>query len=483
MSNLDALNLILMLTKWWILAALALFLAGRSRNTSATTLHAILLMVFFALCALPWLQTAGPEFHIKIVPEYLASTPLPTAAVATCALVYGAVVLMLWAKLLRQLYQWRRFSRAGLSPATGQLRLLEKLRADLRIGRSLQLICSHQISTPLTYGWLTPTLVLPSSSRDWDINRSRRFLLHELAHVRRNDWLLKILVRTLVSVFWVVPGAWALLQKIEWLAELACDDVVICAEGARAEYADDLLEMTACGQGCGGAVALIENHGHYARITSVLDGGRVRTADAGKFWPYTLVFVGLLLLLASVRLSPATRLMESPYTWVPLVITAPAAEPVPLVTPRVQPKRPEKLLLPQSPLNLPQLQLENPAPDATLWELENFSADRDLSPANFAVEITASLKPLYMPLPEYPKRALKKNIEGRVTAEFEVLPDGSVRSVTIVSAEPAHYFDRAVMAALKQYRYPPQPEVITGVTEVFEFKLLEDALSLPAAQQ
>jgi bla regulator protein BlaR1 len=481
MSSLEALNQILLpLAKWWMLASVALFLSGRSRNTSAATLHAILLFVLFSLCCLPWVQYVSAAVQIKLVPESLARISLPENWVKGFILGYGLIVAVIWMKFLWHLYKLRGLGNgSGPQASAQQWHLLQELQARMGIRRPVKLVCNEHINTPLTYGWWNPMIVLPQSSLHWDIHRLRRFLLHELTHVRRNDWLIKVFTRTLVSAFWILPSAWAMLKKIEWLAELACDDAVIRAEGARADYADDLLEMTAYGHSSEGAVALIEDYGHYDRIAAVLDGGRVRTSDPIKFWPYALVFTGMLLLLAVVRFGVATRPNASSFILMPLVVVT-ASESEPTAALPVVPSFPEKI--PAEDIPFSELRLQVDALPEINAELESLAVAADFSSVIVKVEAT-HLKPLYMPLPEYPRRALKKNIEGRVTAEFDVLPDGSVHGVRILAAEPAKYFDQAVMAALKQYRYSPQPGVVKGLTEVFEFRLLEDAHSIPAAKK
>ena len=61
--------------------------------------------------------------------------------------------------------------------------------------------------------------------------------------------------------------------------------------------------------------------------------------------------------------------------------------------------------------------------------------------------------------PEYPKAALKDNIaKGEVVARMNIDEQGNVTDVIIVSAVPARYFDRAVIAALKGWKFAPDGE-------------------------
>ncbi|MBO9717673.1 MAG: energy transducer TonB [Pseudoxanthomonas sp.] len=55
--------------------------------------------------------------------------------------------------------------------------------------------------------------------------------------------------------------------------------------------------------------------------------------------------------------------------------------------------------------------------------------------------------------PRYPLPALRKRIEGQVEVAFSVLPDGSVRDVRLVDAQPAGLFDASTLAVAQRWRF------------------------------
>lgn len=69
--------------------------------------------------------------------------------------------------------------------------------------------------------------------------------------------------------------------------------------------------------------------------------------------------------------------------------------------------------------------------------------------------------------PQYPQRALRRNIEGSVTVQFVVQRDGQVKpgSIQIVKANPKHIFDNAVKRAI--YGWKLQPKKLNGKTITF----------------
>ncbi len=62
--------------------------------------------------------------------------------------------------------------------------------------------------------------------------------------------------------------------------------------------------------------------------------------------------------------------------------------------------------------------------------------------------------PLYKVEPEYPRLAKRDGVEGRVVAHITIEPDGHVSKVVIVKADPERVFDKAVISALLEWRFP-----------------------------
>ena len=67
--------------------------------------------------------------------------------------------------------------------------------------------------------------------------------------------------------------------------------------------------------------------------------------------------------------------------------------------------------------------------------------------------------------PEYPQQPLRRNLEGYVIVEFDVLPDGSVANVRVVESTSS-LFERAAINAAKRFRY--KARVVDGVAHVSE---------------
>jgi protein TonB len=121
------------------------------------------------------------------------------------------------------------------------------------------------------------------------------------------------------------------------------------------------------------------------------------------------------------------------------------------------------------PINIPNLNLAANITGGPF--LGNFSA---------AGPITgdAELIPLVRIAPQYPTKALRDGIEGEVTLEITVGPDGSVKDASVKSAKPRGYFESVAVAAAFKARFRPKvvdgkPQQTTG-TYTVKFALSKD---------
>jgi hypothetical protein len=126
--------------------------------------------------------------------------------------------------------------------------LLDDAAAVLRMPYPLpELRESANVSIPFTAGWSEPAIVLPARWRTWDEFKLRSILLHELGHVRRQDWATSVAAAINRAVFWCHPQAWWLERKLAALAEEACDSAAIASKTDEQRYAGVLLEFAMTG--------------------------------------------------------------------------------------------------------------------------------------------------------------------------------------------------------------------------------------------
>lgn len=74
---------------------------------------------------------------------------------------------------------------------------------------------------------------------------------------------------------------------------------------------------------------------------------------------------------------------------------------------------------------------------------------------SFATPASADLKPIKRVEPKYPVEAIRSGTQGFVELEFTVDADGKVISVSVVNARPSRTFEKAAVAAVKQWQFGP----------------------------
>ncbi|MEX0929453.1 MAG: M56 family metallopeptidase [Balneolales bacterium] len=104
-------------------------------------------------------------------------------------------------------------------------RLYKDMKNIVLPGRKLELRESRHISSPLTFGWYRPVIVLPSV--EYDHRSLSCVFLHEMVHIRRGDYFTKCLQEIIRSVFTVNPLVQLLSREADDYREMSCDAEVL----------------------------------------------------------------------------------------------------------------------------------------------------------------------------------------------------------------------------------------------------------------
>jgi hypothetical protein len=126
------------------------------------------------------------------------------------------------------------------------------------------------LQAPAVIGWLRPVLLLPVTAlTGLSQDQLRAVIAHELAHIRRLDYLAKIAQALVEAVFFYHPAAWWLGRRIRAERERCCDEIALSLYGNRLAYARALGLMAESRSPPAQAMAI--NHGPVAdRILCVL---------------------------------------------------------------------------------------------------------------------------------------------------------------------------------------------------------------------
>jgi TonB family protein len=215
------------------------------RVRAARVRHAVWASVVVLMLALPGWTVWGPKAVLRV----LKPTPVVAATQVSGvtqtwkdeAATVPAAQSTPWtlANSLLTLYL------AGMSLLLLRL-LIGTARARLLVRRAASvdgLLTSGSCVSPVTVGWLRPSVILPPSWKSWTESQLSAVLAHEDEHVRRRDPLVQWLALLNRAVFWFHPLSWWLERRLSSLAEEACDDAVLLRGHDPLDYSECLLGM------------------------------------------------------------------------------------------------------------------------------------------------------------------------------------------------------------------------------------------------
>jgi beta-lactamase regulating signal transducer with metallopeptidase domain len=268
-----------------------------------------------------WVNEPGPQAGVVRTAPPVTATPGPlTAARLAPALVgiwiSGAAIGL--GMLVAGIVRLRRLAARGETLRSGRWH-----EASLAIARALglrrpvRLVRSAHPSMLVTWGTISPTVLLPADAESWSEDRVRAVLCHELAHICRGDWLLTLSARLLHCLNWFNPLLWHACRRLRFESECACDDLVLATGVSGPDYATHLLEVARAAsrhhRSWSPAIAIAHPTTLEGRVRAMLNTGINRDPLTGRMRSVTLALV----IAAALPLAVATLSGESPSTVAP----------------------------------------------------------------------------------------------------------------------------------------------------------------------
>jgi beta-lactamase regulating signal transducer with metallopeptidase domain len=167
----------------------------------------------------------------------------PWLATLVCAWCAGVLVFS-----LRPLLGWRavrRLRSVGVSLADESVQqALICMTRRLGLQRTVQVLQSTLVNAPIVIGGFRSVILLPASFvTGLPITQVGALLAHELAHIRRYDYLVNLAQTLIETLFFYHPAVWWLSHRIRNERENCCDDLVLGVLDNPVEYGRSLLAI------------------------------------------------------------------------------------------------------------------------------------------------------------------------------------------------------------------------------------------------
>lgn len=210
-------------------------------------------------------------------------------------------VALLSCRWLQGLWWLRRVRTVETHPVEARwLAVLEYLKCRFGIQQRVRLVKSALAEVPMVIGWFRPVILLPASTLSGlSPDQLEAIIAHELAHVRRYDYLINAFQNIIETLFFYHPAVWWISRCIREEREHCCDDLVLRVCQDRLTYARALFRLE-------------ELRGAPARLAFGAGGApllqRIRRLVGGspEVWPVTVrEFSGLSLLAIGCVLAVA----------------------------------------------------------------------------------------------------------------------------------------------------------------------------------
>jgi TonB family protein len=242
-----------------ILACILALLSGRSAQPrylaacAALVLMAILPLITFArivaaehsaaktfLISIP-LSISVTGHGIATPPEpllYRIATALDRSMPTVLAVWLAGVVLLFLRLGIGLIIARRMMSAATQSPPRDLLHVFHRLARRIEVTRPIRLLHSALVQVPTVIGWLRPVVLIPLGCLSGlSPTQVEAILAHELAHIRRHDYLVSVLQSIVEALLFYHPAVWWVSRHIRREREHCCDDLAVQYTGDALSYA------------------------------------------------------------------------------------------------------------------------------------------------------------------------------------------------------------------------------------------------------
>lgn len=138
---------------------------------------------------------------------------------------------------------WKISSEGQEIADKGLKKLLKACEENYGVRGSIHMVSTRNIGIPATFGLFRAVLLLPADISTWPKDKQKAAICHELAHIKRRDYIFNLIAQMACALYWFNPLVWMAIRSFWIERENACDDFVLQNGTRDYEYADHLLEI------------------------------------------------------------------------------------------------------------------------------------------------------------------------------------------------------------------------------------------------
>ncbi len=180
-----------------------------------------------------------------VVETTLSFTDYLTICLPYLVAFWGMGLLYFTIRFLKNLYGVQQLQSGDNEIISNEwLTKIATFKTQLNIQKEVQVFLSLHVKEPITFGHFKPIILLPISLvTGFDTAAIETILLHELAHIKRHDYLVNLGQSIIEIILFYHPLVWWLSKDIRELREHCCDDLVLSLGDNRITYVETLTAL------------------------------------------------------------------------------------------------------------------------------------------------------------------------------------------------------------------------------------------------
>lgn len=180
----------------------------------------------------------------------------------------------------------RHIVKNALPGADRLMTVLKRINKKYRINRIIRIKESSSITTPMVVGYIKPVILFPVGlALQLSVSEVEAIIAHELAHIKRHDYLLNIVQLIAESIFYYHPAMWYMSSQVRTERENCCDDMAIKVTNSSMSYARTLIKLQEYNmKNIQPALAMASNKRAFSdRIHRIIGAGSISNYTRDKF--------------------------------------------------------------------------------------------------------------------------------------------------------------------------------------------------------
>lgn len=190
-----------------------------------------------------WQYYIGPDVTNNIESSgWFYNAINPNEGLITSCWLIGAVIFSF--RFLGGFIETKRLTNSSRLIDEKYEMILNALKEKLDITKDVVLATSTKIYSPMVLGYIKPYILMPFSiMNQLDTADVEAILVHELAHIKRNDFLHNLIHSIIEIIFYFNPAVWWISANIRSERENCCDDLAVHVLGDAMQYAKTLVKI------------------------------------------------------------------------------------------------------------------------------------------------------------------------------------------------------------------------------------------------